>query len=110
MTESDHEKLDSLVRSIVSTQSAQEFILDYLLKQVFLEIPKPTRLKLAEALLDASERTEQFHGVSKNDFQAERLADMVIQTQQKIDRMIGRALEASELAEGSQWMRAPEDR
>lgn len=102
MSEIDSEKLDDIVRSIVSTQTAQEFILDYLLKHIFLEIPKQLRLDLAGALLDASERTEQFHGISRDDFQAERLADMVIQTQQKIDQMIGRALEASAIAEGSQ--------
>lgn len=93
------EKLDELVRSLVASVTAHEFILDHVLKQHFLEIPKPTRLAIAERLLDASIQTEQFHGVSKDDFQAERLADMVIQTQQRIDQMIGRALQASELAE-----------
>lgn len=97
------EKIEEFLRSTVSTISAQGFILDYLLKHIFLEIPKPTRLKLAKALLDLSEQTEQFHGVSHDDFQAERLADMVIQTQQKVDEMIGRALQATEMAEGSKW-------
>lgn len=97
------EKTDNLLRSIVAVQSAQEFILDYLLKHIFLEIPKSTRLKLAEALLALSEGTGHFSGVAKDDFQAERLADMVIQTQQRIDQMIGRALQATEIAEGSQW-------
>jgi len=95
------EKTDNLLRSIAATQAAHAFVLDYVLKQIFLEIPKPTRLKLAEALLDSSVKTELFHGVSKDDFQAERLADMVIQMQQIIDQMIGRALHATALAEGS---------
>jgi hypothetical protein len=102
------EKTEEFLRSSVATLSAQGFILDYLLKHIFLEIPKPKRLELAKALLDLSERTEQFHGVSRDDFQAERLADMVIRTQQQIDQMIGRALQASELVEGSEWMRARE--
>ena len=106
----DDDYLENTIRTIVSTTTAHEFILDYVLKQLFLELPKPTRLDLAKVLLDASERTEQFHGVSQDDFQAERLADMLVRTQHKIDQLIGRALQASELAEGSQWMRAPGDR
>jgi hypothetical protein len=96
------ERRDAVIREIVSTVSAQGFVLDYVLKHLWLEIPKQRRLDLAKALLDASERTDQFHGVSADDHQAERLSDMVVRTQQKIDQMIGRALEATEAAEGSQ--------
>lgn len=97
------EELEEFVRSTASALSAQAFILDYLLKHIFLEIPKPTRLQLAEALLDSSERTEWLRGVSKNEFQSERLADMTVRMQQQVDEMIGRALEAAELAEGSRF-------
>jgi hypothetical protein len=93
------EKLDEINRSLVAAVTAHEFLIDHVLRTLFLELPKHLRLDVAESLLDASARTEQFHGISKDDFQAERLADMVIQTQQRIDAMIGRALEASEKAE-----------
>lgn len=99
------EKTDNLLRSLVAKQAAQDFILDYLLKHIFLEIPKPARLNLSEALLDSSERTEWLNGVSKNDFQAERLADMTVQMQQYIDLAIGRALHATEQVEGSKYQR-----
>jgi hypothetical protein len=97
------ERIDNLLRSLVAKQAAQDFILDYLLKHIFLEIPKPKRLKLAEALLDSSEKTEWLNGVSKDDFQAERLADMVVQMQQYIDQAIGRALHATERVEDGKW-------
>lgn len=95
------ETTDDLLRSLFAKQAAQEFILDYLLKHLFLGTPKPTRLKLAEALLDSSEKTEWLNGVSKDDFQAERLADMVVRMQNHIDQAIGRALQATELVEES---------
>lgn len=91
------------MRSIVAIQAAHGFMLDYVVKQLFLELPKPTRLRMAEALLDASEQTEWLRGISKDDFQAERLADMVVQMREHIDLMIGRALQVTETAEGSKW-------
>ena len=101
------EKTEDLIRSMAAAITAQDFILNYVLTQLFLEFPKPKRLELAKTMLDLSERSEKFHGVSKDDFQAERLADMVVQTRQKIDQMIGRALAGSEMAEGSQWPPKP---
>jgi len=93
------EKFDNLMRSIVAQQAAHAFVLDYVLKQIFLELPLKTRLSLAETLLNSSTQTEWLNGVSKDDFQAERLADMVVRMQQYVDQMIGRALEATEWVE-----------
>jgi hypothetical protein len=92
---------DALLRGMVSTAAAQGFVLQWLLNQSLLALPKPQRLKIAEGLLDASEQSEHLRGLAADDFQAERLADIVVQMQHKIDQMIGRALLATERAEGS---------
>lgn len=94
------EKAETLLRSIVASQSAHDFVLTHLLTQALLNVPGAKRRLVVDALLSRSILTDQFHGVSKDDFQAERLADMVIQAQQKIERLVRRALEGADMAEG----------
>lgn len=95
-------------RHMVATQAAHGFMLDFLLKQSLLELPKALRLELVDALLKSSVRTDQFAGKAKgDDTLAERLSDIVIQTQEQIDQMFGRALLACEAAESLPSRQAP---
>jgi hypothetical protein len=80
------------MRSLVATVSAQDFLIDFLLTQAFVAVPEAERSVLANVILEASKGTEQFRGVAKDEFQAERMADVGIQSQQHIDRAIRRAL------------------
>ena len=90
------ENLEHKLRLIFAEQAAQRFIIDYLLKHLWLELTRKQRLKLAEALLDASEQTEHLSGLAKNDdFAAERLSDMTVRMQESIDQYVGRALKAT---------------
>ncbi|WP_298470357.1 hypothetical protein [uncultured Erythrobacter sp.] len=97
------EEFEQRWRELVSKVAAQRFILDYVLKHLFLTIPKPERLQIAETLLNHSEDTSWLGGVSRTESHAERLADLVVLAQQEVDLMIGRALEATEKAEGSKY-------
>jgi hypothetical protein len=94
------EHTEHWLRSLTARQTAQQFLIDNILGRLLLKIPKPERLAWSESLLDLAEQTEQFSGLAADDVQAERLADMVVQSQRMIDEAIGRALGAVERAEG----------
>lgn len=94
------EKTDQFIQQLASTAAANAFILEFLLRAELSRLQKPQRLQIAKYLLDASLKTEPFHGSAKDDFQAARLADLLIDMQAKIDQMIGRALRATADAEG----------
>ena len=87
------ENLDAKLRSIFAEQAAQRYIIDYLLRHLWLELPRKQRLQMAGVLLDASVQTDHLSGVAKNDdLLAERLADLTVQMQHSIDQYVGRAL------------------
>lgn len=88
------------IRYIVATQAAHTFLLDFLFQELFIDLREPLRTELADAIRKASARTEQFAGATKgNDVLAERLSDVVVQTQQLIGQAIDRATLAAKTAE-----------
>lgn len=52
------ENLDDRLRAAFAELAAQRYIIDYLLRHLWLELPRAQRLKLAEGLLNASEKTD----------------------------------------------------
>jgi hypothetical protein len=82
---------------------AQDYLIDYLLRANFLMIPKAKRLEVAGALLDRAMDTSHFTGTAQDDFEAEAIAEVVVDAQSRVDQAIGQALQAAEDAEGSRW-------
>jgi hypothetical protein len=99
------ERLEDLLRRVLATQAAHTFLIDTLLNLSFAEIPKGTRMQLVQALVDSSSKTEVLRGAAANDFEAERLADMVLQCQQQVRDALNRALQAADAME--EQMRRP---
>jgi len=99
------EKSDDALRSLIAHSEAQQFVINFLLIEWFIQIGASTRDRLAEKMLEVAARTEQFAGTARDEFHAERIADTVIQTQEAIRDMVNRALAAARLTErtGSQW-------
>lgn len=93
------EKTDNLLRSLAAQSEANSLVINFLLTQLFLEIGTPMRENLAQLMRDAAERTEQFVGVARDEFHAERIADVVVLTQEAARRMIDRSLEAATKAQ-----------
>ena len=90
----------SAIRFLSAKLTAQQFVIDYLLSHVWQDFPKRERLAVADALLNNAEWTEHLRGVAQDDFHAESLADIVAQAQHEVEQIIGRALQATEAAEG----------
>lgn len=89
-----------MMRKVTAELAAQRFILDYLLRYVWIQIPRAQRLQHAEHLLDASEQTEHLRGTAENDdLLAAALADVTVWMQQTVDQFVGRALKATAEAE-----------
>lgn len=95
------------LRKLAAACMAQDFIIDYLLKAHFITLPKAERLKVAEGLLAASQNTSHFEGTARDDFDAEAIADVVVDAQSRIDQTVGEALQATEDAEGSWFPSSP---
>ena len=93
------EKLENLLCKILATQGAHRMLIDTLLTQTLAQLSKPTREGLGQAVIGSSKRTEALHGKASNDFEAARLADMVIETQSQVEDAINRALKAADTIE-----------
>ena len=89
-----------MTRKITAELTAQRFIIDYLLRHAWIQVPRAQRLKLAEHLLDASVQTEHLRGIAENDdLYAAALADVTVWMQESVDQYVGRALKATAEAE-----------
>lgn len=96
----DEEFVNHMFRKITAELTAQKFIIDYLLRHAWIQIPRTQRLKLAEGLLDASVQTDHLRGIAENDdLFAAALADVTVLMQQLVDQYVGRALKATAEAE-----------
>jgi hypothetical protein len=89
------EDLSHMIRRIVAEQAAQAFMIDYLMRHSWAQLPREQRLKIADGLLTASEQTGHLHGIARNDeLQAANLAEITERMQTSIDQYVGRALKA----------------
>lgn len=93
------EKTDNLLRALAAQSEANGLIIKFLLTQLFLEVGPLMRDQLAQMMRETAERTEQFVGVARDEFHAERIADVVILTQEAARTMIDRSLEAAKKAQ-----------
>lgn len=102
------DELNGLIRRMVAELQAQRFILDYLLRHVLLTVPRKQRLKIAEGLLNASERTEHISGIAQGDeMKAANLGEITERMQTSIDQYIGRALSAIDKVEAESAAQRP---
>ena len=102
--------LEEAFRNVAADSMAQGFLLERMFRDYLLAMPKRERLAFAERMLNASERTDQFFGVtSGDDAAAERFADIVIRFQGCVDAYVGRALEQSEQIELASEARGDQD-
>jgi len=86
------------MRNVTASMAAQEMVLDFLISNYLFELPAEGRAPVAEALMKQGVATAQFRNLAKDDFHAERLADMVILAQQKLTDIISRAQAAAQRA------------
>jgi hypothetical protein len=87
------QQIEDRFRVLTAQTQAISFVVEYLLRHAFLTLPRGARLRLAENLLEASKDTSHFSNIAAgDDLAAEYLADVAIQTQGAIDRIIGKTL------------------
>ncbi len=90
-------------RNLVAAVGAQEFILSLLLKQMFSRLTRDQRQELAEMMIAAARKTDQFHNLTKgDDIAAERLSDTVILTQERVEKLVREAVAACATVVGDQ--------
>lgn len=105
------EDIEQRFRAVTAQIHAVSFVTEYLLRHVFLTMPRPARLKLAEGLLQAANDTTALSGVTKGDEAAsEYLADVGIRSREAVDRLIGKALRITAELEDEANARAGEAR
>lgn len=89
------EDLNHMIRALTAEQAAQRFMIDYLMRHVWVQLTRAQRLEISSRLLDASEQTEHLRGLAKNDdLLAANLAETAERMQTSIGEFVGRALEA----------------
>lgn len=87
---------DEALRLIIPKVAAQSFVMDYVLRHLFMTFPTFERHKVAEALLSRAEDVSWLKGIASSESQAERLADIVVRAQEEVNQLVRNALQATE--------------
>ena len=94
--------LEEAFRNVAADSMAQGFLLERMFRDYLLAMPKRERSEFADRMLNASQRTDHFYGVTNgDDVSAERFADIVIKFRDCVEQYVGRALEQSEQIESA---------
>lgn len=88
------DQLERWMRGITASLMADEFLLRFLMTQALVQFPQDQRETLLEHLRTMSRNADAFEGRAKDDeFLAEVLSDVLVQTYERLDRMLDQVLE-----------------
>jgi hypothetical protein len=90
------DELEDVLRRLAAVQTAHEFLIDYVLKQLFCDYDPEDRTRIAAHLIERSKETEHFAAITTDDRLADRFADIVVRSQEKIETMVQAAKKAAD--------------